>query len=65
MKEKEIARKRCANYVTINRKGYCFGVMMSHKGGALTQWIDSDYANKPCVASSCNYFDTIVVPGVK
>ena len=50
------AKKHCCNWVN----HVCIGAMMKHENGMLYQTIDSKYANKPCKAYSCDYFENIV-----
>ncbi len=54
-------REHCANY----NYGYiCSGVMI---GKHLEQWIDSDYAHKPCKikeGEECEYYTRIVEPSL-
>ena len=55
------AKKHCCNWVN----KICIGAMMKHENGVLHQVIDSRYANKPCKAYDCQYFENVVVPIVQ
>jgi len=60
--KKADARKSCANWDA----GKCLGAMMYRKDGRLRMNIDKKMANKDCsVDCGCEYFDSIVVPGME
>ena len=64
MKEnkKADARKHCANWDA----GKCLGAILYRKDGKLLMNVDKKLANKECcVESGCDYFDSIVVPGME
>ena len=54
--------KHCANW----NAGKCLGVIMFRKDGKLLMNVDKKLADKECcVDSGCEYFDSIVVPGME
>jgi len=56
-----VARKHCANW----DNGNCLGVLLKRSGGLLSCRTSKRLAGKPCcVASGCDYFNLIVIPGV-
>jgi len=60
---KKKATKHCANW----DNGKCLGCMFGRDGdNNLFFYMDSDYSGKGCkVNEGCDYFDNIVVPGIK
>tara|TARA_R100001163_G_C5048250_1_gene185297 strand:+ start:681 stop:875 length:195 start_codon:yes stop_codon:yes gene_type:complete len=60
--KKTDAMKHCANW----NAGKCLGVIMFRKDGKLLMNVDKKLADKECcVDSGCEYFDSIVVPGME
>jgi hypothetical protein len=55
------AKQHCCNWVNT----ICVGAMMKHVDGAIHQKIDKKYADKPCKAHDCQYFEQVVVPGIQ
>ena len=61
-KNKNIAKKHCANYGKGKTSGVCSGVMINRDG---RMWLNKDYVGKQCFADKeCNYFNNIVIPGI-
>jgi|TARA_R110002126_G_scaffold228107_1_gene372605 hypothetical protein len=58
---KTIAQLNCANWNT----GKCIGCVFSNKKNSLGYFIDSKLSGKDCrVEEGCDYFESIVVPGI-
>jgi hypothetical protein len=61
-KNKNSAKKHCANYGKGTISGICSGVMINRDG---RMWLNKDYVGKQCFADKeCNYFNNIVIPGI-
>jgi hypothetical protein len=56
------ARKHCANW----NDGDCLGCMMKVADKSIIFRVSGRFAGFPCqVCDKCDYFDRIVVPGIK
>jgi hypothetical protein len=55
------AKLHCCNWVN----SICVGAMMKRVDGTVYQKIDKKYADKPCQADDCQYFEQVVVPGIQ
>ena len=38
---------------------------MKRMDGSIYQKIDKEYADKPCQADDCQYFEQVVIPGIR
>ena len=56
------ARKHCANW----NNGDCLGCLIRRNGNQIILRMSRKIGGKPCsVDKGCEYFETIVVPGIK
>ncbi len=58
---RNIAMQHCSNW----NSGKCIGCMVTKKNGRLKFFIDSSMSDKDCIVESgCDYFESIVIPGI-
>ena len=55
------AKQYCCNWVN----NICIGAMMKRVDDTVYQKIDKKYADKPCQANDCQYFEQVVIPGIR
>jgi len=61
-KETILAKQHCANFGKGKDSGVCSGVMIARNGQL---WVHKDYQGKKCfVEQGCDYFKSIVMPGI-